>query len=77
LYAAGELDQAIEKLAQAEVQGGVLDLRNLYLTSALINSGNLIDARMILSDIDLDVLPAPWRGYGRELSRLCADQPLE
>lgn len=70
LYATGDLIEAVAALQKAEVQGAVEDLRNLYLASALINVGQTEDAHEILLNMDLDLLPHPWRDYGIKLETL-------
>lgn len=69
-YAAGDLEGAIDTLQEANVQGPLLDMRNLYLASALINADRLAEARRVLGEIDLDSLPYPWRERGYELQKL-------
>ncbi len=70
LYAAHDLTAAIAALEQAPVQGALGDLRNLYLASALLNSGHRQEARQVLGRVDVPSLPYPWRERAENLQRL-------
>ena len=72
-YSAGKLPQAIVALQGAEVQGAMKDVRDIYLASALINAKRTFEAHKIMTDMDLESLPAPWRDYGYELLELSAN----
>lgn len=69
LYEARELDAAIEVLEGCQGQGASLDICNLYLASALLNSDRAEEALRVLQQIDGASLPHPWRGYNEILQR--------
>ncbi|MFT5315135.1 MAG: hypothetical protein ACI9UK_000967 [Candidatus Krumholzibacteriia bacterium] len=72
-YSAGDLLAAVAALKSADVQGANKDLRDIYLASAMINLGRTDEAFKILTSMDLESLPSPWRQYGKDLLKLSSD----
>lgn len=60
-YERHDVRTATARLKDAKASGGMEDLRRLHLASLLVNSGQGREAMDILTALEIEFLPLPWR----------------
>ena len=74
-YADRDAERAAQLLEAIQLEGGLEDLRQVYLAGAYYQLGRFDEAAEVLAGLDLTTLPQPWRAEASKIQVLVDPSP--